>query len=129
MQARADFNPFDLKAQLGHLILVDVEHPPIRFRYRLVGTSITQVLRREVTGRYFEEVYEEPRLTALIQAFSWVVDRRSPLRIFSRTGHPGNPVYVYDCLLLPLSADGKTVNIVLGEILFATERKSCAPAA
>jgi hypothetical protein len=129
MPARADFTPFDLKAQLGHLILVDVEPAPIRFRYRLVGTTITDILQRDVTGRYFEEIYTGPLLTALLEAFAWVVEKRAPLRIFSRTGHPGNPVFAYDCLLLPLCADGTAVNMVLGELRFTLLSLARSPAA
>jgi hypothetical protein len=118
MPARADFDPCDLKAHLGHLFLVDVERNPIRFRYRLVGTHITNVVNRDVTGRYFEDIYIGRLLETMIEVHSWVANERAPLRIFSRTGHAPNMVYVYDGLLLPLSTDGETMNMVLGALLF-----------
>jgi hypothetical protein len=122
MPARADFDPLDLRAHLGHLLLVDVERAPLRFRYRLVGTTITEIIKRDVTGRYFEEIYTGRLLVDLIDAFSTVVETRAPLRIYSTTGHPRNDVYVYDCVLLPLSADGESVNMILGEMRFRFER-------
>jgi len=126
MPARADLDPFDLKEHLGHLFLVDVERDPIRFRYRLVGTKITNIVRRDVTGRYFEDIYTGRLLESMIEVQSWVMNESAPLRIFNRTGHPRNTVYVYDGLLLPLSTDGETVNMVLGELLFTPERTSPA---
>jgi hypothetical protein len=126
MPARADLGPFDLKAHLGHLFLVDVQRDPLRFRYRLIGTKITNIVHRDVTGRYFEDIYTGRLLESMIEVQSWVVNERAPLRIFNRTGHPRNTVYVYDGLLLPLSADGETVNMVLGEVLFTPERTSHA---
>jgi hypothetical protein len=122
MPARADIDPLDLKAHLGHLLLVDVERAPLRFRYRLVGTKITDIIKRDVTGRRFDEIYSGRLLVDLIDAFSTVVETRAPLRIFSTTGHPRNDVYLYDCVLLPLSADGESVTMILGEMRFTFER-------
>ena len=122
LPSRADFDPLDLKPHLGHLLLTDVERAPLRFRYRLLGTTITEILRRDATGRYFEEIYAGRLLRELFDAFSRVVETRAPLRIFSTTGHPRNDIYVYDCVLLPLSADGESVNMVLGEMRFTFER-------
>jgi hypothetical protein len=124
MPARADFDPLDLRTHLGHLMLVDVERAPLRFRYRLVGTKITAIIKRDVTGRYFEEIYTGRLLVDLSRAFSTVVETRAPLRIFSTTGHPRNDVYLYDCALLPLSADGESVTMILAEMRFTFERSA-----
>ena len=126
MPARADFTPFDLKALLGHIILVDVEPDPLRFRYRLVGTAITGIVKRDVTGRYFEDIYTGRLLETAAAVNAWVVRERAPLRIFSVTGHARNDVYAYDGVLLPLSADGERVNMVLGALLFSLVRAAAA---
>ena len=124
--ARADLDPFVLKAHLGDLFLVDVEHDPVRFRHRLIGTRITQIVRRDATGRYFDDIYIGRLRETMIEVHRRVVSERAPLRIYSRTGHPYNSVYVYDGLLLPLAEDGETVNMVLGALLFTPERVSRA---
>jgi hypothetical protein len=122
MPGRADLDLFDLKRHLGDLFLVDVEREPPRFRYRLVGTRITNAVQRDATGKYFEDVYTGRLLDSMIEVQSWVVNQRAPLRIFSRTGHPHTRIYAYEGLLLPLSADGEAVNMVLGELLFTPAR-------
>jgi hypothetical protein len=72
-----------------------------------------------VTSQYFEEIYTGRLLDSMIEVQSWVVNQRAPLRVFSRTGHPHTRVYANEgLLLLPLSADGETANIVLGGLLF-----------
>ncbi len=119
MPARADLGPFDLKAYLGNLTLVDVESDPQRFRYRLVGTNITAIVKRDATGCYFEDIYTDRLLETAIAVNAWVVRERASLRIFSRTGDVRNDVYTYDGVLLPLSADGERVNMVLGALLFS----------
>ena len=126
MPTRADINPFDLKAHLGDLFLVDVEREPQRFRYRLVGTRITHAVQRDATGKYFDDIYAGKLLEAWTAAHAWVVSERAPLRFFSRTGDPYTRVYAYEGLLLPLSADGETVNIVLGGMLFTPAKTDAA---
>ena len=118
MPARADLNLFDLKRHLADLFLVNVERDPLRFRYRLVGTRITNAVQRDATGKYFEDLYAGHLLESMIEVQSWVVNQRAPLRVFSRTAHPHTRIYSYDGLLLPLSADAESVNMVLGELLF-----------
>ena len=123
---RADLSPFDLKAHLGHLFLLDVERDPLRFRYRLIGTAITSVVDRDATGCYFEDIYSGRLLETVVEVMSWVVRERAPLRIFSRTGHGRNRVYLYDGLLLPLAKDGETVDMILGELRFTMESARAA---
>jgi len=122
MPARADLSPFDFPTHLGHLFIVGVESVPRRFRYRLVGTEITKILRRDATGRCFEQAYEGRLLATLTEFFSWVAIERMPLRIYCLTGHARNPIYAYDCVLLPLSTDGDTVNMILGGLRFTPQR-------
>jgi len=126
MPARADLDLFDLKRHLGDLFLVDVEREPFRFRYRLVGTRITNAVQRDATGLYFEDLYAGKLLGSMIEVETWVVTQRAPLRIFSRTGHPHTRIYAYEGLLLPLSADGETANMVLGELLFTPANQAAA---
>lgn len=118
MPARADLTPFDLKAHLGNLFLTDVEAAPLRFRYRLIGTNITRIVKRDATGGYFDEIYTGRLRETAIAANTWVVRERAPIRIFSRTGHERNDIYTYEGVLMPLSQDGERVNMVLGSLLF-----------
>jgi hypothetical protein len=68
--------------------------------------------------------YRGRLLETIVEVNSWVVRERAPLRIFSRTGHHRNEIYNYDGVLLPLSADGETVNMVLGALLFTMDRNA-----
>ena len=43
LPSRADIGPFDLRRHLGWVVVIDVERPSIRFKYRLVGTNITEI--------------------------------------------------------------------------------------
>lgn len=115
MPARVDMDPVELpRGLLGNLFLVDVEEPPRRFRYRLVGTELTAVMRRELTGRYIDEMPFLYRKFAL-PAYEEVMARGAP------TYREINAVEAlwrirYKRLLLPLSDDGARINMILGAI-------------
>jgi hypothetical protein len=115
MPSRADMDPVELpRALLPNLFLVDVEGSPPRFRYRLVGTELTAVMRRELRGRYIDEMPFLFRKFAL-PAYAEVMARAAP------TYREINAIEAlwrirYKRLLLPLSEDGARINMILGAI-------------
>ena len=122
MPSRADIDPLDLPTHLGHLCLLDVEHDPLRLRYRLIGATITETMGRDMTGRYFHEIYEDEILRDSLAAHAWIVEHRAPLRIFGHALVSGKSQYQYEILNLPLSDDGETINMVFGELRFSLTR-------
>lgn len=118
MPSRQDFDPVELRDHLGSLILIDVAHAPLRLRYRLIGTQITTLMRRDNTGRYYDEIYQPELLEAIYDSFRWIIDHRAPLRSHGEAFYPDKNFYSYETLNLPLSEDGDTVNMVLGELIF-----------
>ncbi len=118
LPGRADFTPVELKKLLPHIALVDVirSEEGLEFKFRLCGTQIAEGCGADLTG------------------YSWK-HTDVPLSIMSRTSdmlnskvpyHAGNIQAVwapkhfqhYSVLALPLSADGKTVNMILYGIIF-----------
>jgi hypothetical protein len=107
--------PGDMVPYLPHVWLLDVVREPLRFRYRLIGTAEVRVLGTDLTGRWLDEVHGE----------TWddpsVRDR---LRFMAETGRPTwsrSPVLwgpdrshqIIENCLLPLAADGHTVDMIL----------------
>lgn len=115
MPSRADLDPVELPRQLlPNLFLVDVEEEPRRFRYRLVGTELTAVMKRELKGLYIDEMPFLFRKFAL-PAYAEVMERAAP------TYREINAIEAlwrirYKRLLLPLSDDGRRINMILGAI-------------
>ena len=121
---RADIDPIEIKRHLPMLFMVDVlaggrADGAREFRYRLIGTELAIVNGRDSTGKTFTQVYgEDPRqLTRMDQVIGAVVDGRQPVLIagemFWRPDRAFRPV---EGVLLPLSGDGKTIDVVMGEI-------------
>jgi hypothetical protein len=116
MPARADILPEELPGLLGNLFMVDVvrDGGEPRFRYRLVGTALTAVMDQELTGKFVDEM---PLLF-----------RKFALPAYREILRAGRPTYKetnvfeslwvvrYKRLMLPLSSDGATIDIILGGI-------------
>ncbi len=115
MPARPDIEPAELKAMLPHLFMVDVEHDPLRLRYRLVGTALVDVLGHDIKGKYLDEM---PLLfrTFAAGAYEEVLRTRGPC-YKEVSGIAAYFRVAYKRLLLPLSTDGEAINIILGAII------------
>jgi hypothetical protein len=113
MPARADIDPLDIPQLLANVFLIDVvPGTPRRFRFRLVGTRITE-LEGEMTTRFLDEFVPGAAGTAMARHYEDTVEGRIYLR--HETLHWRKRDYInYDVLLLPLSSDGRTVDMLLG---------------
>lgn len=116
--SRADIDPIDLAPHLGNIILIDVQQHPLRLRYRLIGTAITQVMRRDSTGRFYDEIYSRDLLEPIYESFRWMIANRSPMRTFGEAFYPDRNFYEYEALNLPLATNGEDIDMVLGGLVF-----------
>ncbi len=113
MPARADIDPLDIPGLLANVFLIDVvAGNPRRFRFRLVGTRITE-LEGEMTNRFLDEFVPGATGTAMARHYEDTVAGRIYMR--HETLHWRKREYInYDVLLLPLSSDGQTVDLLFG---------------
>lgn len=126
---RADVDPQAMRPWLPHVMLVDVQFAPRRFRWRLIGTHVTQTLGRDVTGRWFDELYDPPILTGMCEAYSHSVDRRAPVRFTGRADFAHKTHVAFESLHMPLVDAGDRVNMLLAGAVIALSRPEVAPTA
>ena len=115
MPSRRDLDPIiDIPEITPHLWLVDVEDDPPRYRFRLVGTEVVARYGADFTGKRLDEI-------------DLGGDRETILLEYERARHSKAPrcsrhkyqleqtgrYLIYERLLLPLSDDGETVNMLL----------------
>lgn len=114
LPARADLEPSQIVRLLPYLFLVDVVAGSGRFRYRLVGTRITEWSGGDATGWYMDD----PRCGsggAVLQALhAEVAASGRPLATTGEEALFKGSLLLFDRLLLPLAADGRTVDMILG---------------
>jgi hypothetical protein len=113
MPARADIDPLDIPGLLANVFLIDVvAGHPRRFRFRLVGTRITE-LEGEMTNRFLDEFVPGAAGTAMARHYEDTAQGRIYVR--RETLHWRRRDYVnYHVLLLPLSSDGRTIDMLFG---------------
>jgi hypothetical protein len=113
MPARSDVDPLDLRFILGQLILVDVmPGPPPRFRIRLHGTELAQRAGYELTGKMLDELPSTEFRTLAQRSFATTAETRLPFHSIRDRLLDGKPRR-YESLMLPLSADGDGVDMLL----------------
>jgi hypothetical protein len=111
MPSRADLEVAELKPWLGYLILVEVSGEPLDFRYRVFGSQIAEEVGFDLTGQSIDD--NPPKEVAeLRRGYEEAVARKAPFyQLHEMTGLKGR--YRYHRVLLPLSDDDETVNMVL----------------
>jgi hypothetical protein len=123
---RADIDPTEIPHHLRHIFMVDVIDEGADFRYRLMGTAITEGMGRDSTGKVLSELYRDQpdAFDKIAGSLRQVIADRRPL--FSRGQLfwlPHRAYRRFAGLGMPLSDDGTTVNIILCEmILLPTEQ-------
>ena len=127
MPSRMDIDPLEMKEHLGWIILADVLGDCVDFRFRLVGTRVTDYFGRDITGKTLSESYASHGTAALKMAlavYRKVARDRLVLRTFGNAGWLGQDFLEFDQLFLPLSDDGMRANMVMSAFTFDARRQA-----
>ncbi|MGP1397760.1 MAG: PAS domain-containing protein [Inquilinaceae bacterium] len=114
MPARKDIDPTELVSLLPRLKLVDVEHNPRRYRFRLVGTELVTVYGRDYTNMYLDQLDVDAHFREINRDYDTAVESMGPVcNIFDYVMDRGKHRR-FERLLLPLSDNQTTVTMLLG---------------
>ncbi|MBL6953542.1 MAG: PAS domain-containing protein [Alphaproteobacteria bacterium] len=107
---------------LPYVSLLEVEwNPGIRFRWRLIGTHVTTMLNRDMTGRYWDEIYDVQTAERLGFGPLWVIENQLPLRSVGNAFFVDMNIKCVESLDMPLSSDGKLVDRLFCMTVFAQD--------
>jgi hypothetical protein len=119
MPSRGDIEPLEIKRLLPYLLLTEVDDGiPPRYRYRLVGTEIVRRFGLELTGHYVDEALKGEYGRAVVAIYDAIVAQRLPYFSRSRVVVADGRLLGSSRLMLPLSADGRRVNMVFTGQIF-----------
>ena len=113
MPSRADFDILDLDYILGDLNLLDVLYQPLRFRFRVHGSNAVARLGFDLTGKTIDAYPDPDYRTIVREHFTAAVQSRAPKRIVRDPYRFRDRVLRWEGLILPLAADGYTVDMLL----------------
>lgn len=113
LPGRHDIDPTEMKKYLPSIMLVDIEHPGPRFRYRLVGTGEVNHRGKDPTGMYLEDAYSGVDGGYCDSNYRYVAETGKHL--FDTTPEPTtfDNMAKVEVIFLPLASDGQTVDKVL----------------
>ena len=127
MPSRADIDPLDITFVIGNVILVDVidgepgGEPP-RFRIRLHGTNLSQRVGYELTGKMLDELPVTEFRALAQQSFARVVTIADATH-GRRDRVPDGRFARYETVIMPLSADGERVGMLLCGLIYDDENR------
>jgi hypothetical protein len=105
MPARSDLTPPDLKDFLRNIVIFErFAEKPSRYRWRLIGTSITEVAGHH-TGKTLEESLPPEHIERYTSCCDLVLDGGQPMRFLGRVHLQGREYLDAENLFVPLAND------------------------
>jgi hypothetical protein len=114
LPGRRDIDPWEMRAFLDQVFIVTVTQNPMRFWFRLVGTGVNDGYGEELTGRYVDEIDLDAVQKEILDEYRTATIEARP--VYSRWDYvKDDQTHLrYERLLLPLSSDGRSVDVLLG---------------
>lgn len=114
LPSRADIDPVDIPELLQHIGLIDVEDPPRRYRYRLVGSYMQTMFGENYQGKYLDEAKHGRYRQFLTDLYSSAVEQRQPMLSEATFDYGTDRVVTIRRLILPLGENDRApVNMLL----------------
>jgi hypothetical protein len=88
------------------------------FRYRLIGTLVTQYFNTDATGRTIAEAWASQGEGGVLSIMRYVVQHNFPMRVYGEADWNTIGLEKFDAIYLPLSDHGEKVNLILRAFVF-----------
>jgi hypothetical protein len=114
LPSRADFDPMvEITRLARNLMLLDVSHDPLDFRYRLIGTAVREHLGENWTGRRWSEIEFQRSPNPIWLHHQWVVDNRQPRFLRPNYIGPHRTFMFVESAVLPLGDAQDRVDMLM----------------
>jgi len=122
--ARADFDPIDIPALLPFVSLVEVREGTPRFVYRVMGTRLAELLRRDATGQAVGTGVKPEEIESVLSRYHRVADDGVAIYHRDRLQEEANDYTAIDRLMLPMGDRDDKVELILGIVVRAEKEIS-----
>ena len=116
LPSRADIKPEEMRRDLPFVYLIDVASDPLRFRYRLVGTRVSEWTGRDFTGAAVNETEYGPQWQRIFADYQAVTESKAPAYTEMHGPWVAKEYRYYERFLAPLARDGSTVDMLFGAL-------------
>ena len=118
LPSRSEIDPNEMRRLLPNIILMDVLRDPLCFRIRLMGTECEAGYGADATNQCLDKLDLGNRTSDILQDCRYAALSQEPLyKYYNVTKQDGHEL-CFELLLLPLSSDGLTVDMLLGGMAF-----------
>lgn len=123
LPGRQHVDPTDIPNLLSVITFVDVERDgeDIRFRFRLIGTTCSEAMGRDVTGDYVDGGHVSQCGDAIGTQMLEIVEARQPGFGDLSVALPGREHMGYQRVYFPLARNGTDVDMLMGVHAFHFE--------
>ncbi|MBI1330548.1 MAG: PAS domain-containing protein [Alphaproteobacteria bacterium] len=121
MPSRKDIIPSEIKEHLGWVIMIDVLPGMTDFRYRLIGTLVTQYFGWDATGKTISEAWDKQSREAVNNVYKLlrsISESRMVMSVSGDTDWGDIGLEPFQSIYLPLSDDGENVDRILHAFVF-----------
>lgn len=117
LAGRQHIEPTEIPDLLPWIMLIDVVQQPNgipRYRIRLVGTEVVAIQGSDGTGKFVEDVLNDPSgAAAIIEGYHEIVQSREPEYRKGVVATEGREHVPYRRIAFPLARDGETVDMLI----------------
>lgn len=114
---RRDLDPLDIAPLMPHVSIVDVSPAAPRFVYRLFGTAMTDLFKRDLTGRPVGTGVLPEQLGAVLARYETVATRGIGLFHRDRLQESANDFTPFERLMLPLGERDDAVDMIVSTVV------------
>ena len=114
--SRDDIDPVEFRNVIPWVLLLDVlrDASAPRFRFRLFGTGLVKRAGRDLTGWFLEDAFPDQQQAYFFEAIDLVMSTTNPVGYLGHSMIEGREFIQIVGLLLPLAADGRNVDMIMG---------------
>lgn len=114
--AKAAIDPVEFPYILGYVTLVDVEHNPRRYRFRLDGSILVELSGMDYTGRYLDELPGAEYVAFIKETYDRVVDSGEPHR-YRKNGLFDQQHFSEETIILPIGDTPPAVDMLVVAVI------------
>ena len=121
LPSRKNIDPIEIPRLMPDVALVDVLRDPLDYRYRLAGTHLVEMTGHDRTGQRMREFFTPAAIAATEKLLARLISAREPIAFEGRMFWIEEDYRRFQALVLPLAADGRTVDMAIMGLHVAVE--------
>jgi hypothetical protein len=116
----ASFDPISIPQHLSQVFLIQVDHDPVNFSFRVVGEDPHAAFGTNVAGQEVAsiELFDLPVGKMMTEGYMWILAQRKPVAMAGPNGALTDGYTNQEMIYLPFSDGGARITRILGAAVY-----------